>query len=116
MLSMTLRNFDEWSPAWFSAPQIRGDFPLAGARTGPAWRHLWSRLADGTPHIGRDLARDVAEIYGLTINSVQSLLAQGAQVGLLERQIERIPRGKRGAIQTMAVYRRATATTAVEAR
>ena len=65
------------------APSIRGSYPLAGEKIGPAWRRTWSALADGEWHKGNDVARAVRE--DLHPETIMTLLRQAAKVGLLEQ-------------------------------
>lgn len=64
------------------APSIRGNYPLAGERIGPAWRRTWSALADGEWHKGNDVARAVRE--DLHPETIMTLLRQAVRAGLLE--------------------------------
>lgn len=99
-----------------ATPQIRGNYPLAGDRIGPAWRRIWRELGDGQPRLAADFARDIAPVVGLAPNTVVNLLRQAAQEGLLIKSTVKSERGR-----SLARYRRhdvplPTATAAVDGR
>jgi hypothetical protein len=71
------------------APNIAGEYPLAGERIGPAWRAAW-RMLDREQWInGGDVAAAVAPRCGLQVETVKNLLSSARRAGLLEQRIQR---------------------------
>lgn len=95
-----------------TAPQINGDYPLAGDRVGPAWRRLWRELRDGQPHAGLALQR-LAPRLDVAPRTIAELLRQAARRGVIEQVGG--GRGRKVSYRRTDVPR-ATATSAGEAR
>lgn len=66
------------------APNIRGTYPLAGERIGPAWRAAWAELTTDTWTDGSSLAARVGPAHGIGAETVVNLLRQARAAGLLE--------------------------------
>lgn len=79
-----------------AAPNIRGNYPLAGERVGPAWRACWSLLSRTTWTDGTTLAGEVGPPNGLAPETVVNLLRQARQAGLLEVRMVRVGSRQRG--------------------
>ncbi|HEU4753933.1 MAG TPA: hypothetical protein VFU47_12565 [Armatimonadota bacterium] len=83
----------------------RNDYPLGGAKTGPAWRTAW-RVLQERPGDFLDAAEVVERMMaesGLASFTAHHLLRQAARVGLLEQEIRYVP-GTRG-VRRRAHYR-----------
>lgn len=90
------------------APNFRGTtYPGDGERIGPAWRAVWSFLADGQWHNVPELAAvGVSACWsvvgkGLRESTVQTLLYEAGRDGHLEKEIRADRRNVR-----RAYYRR----------
>ena len=75
------------------APNFNGSYPLAGERIGPAWRDLWTLLADDQWQCGTDLASAVGSTHNLAEATVKNLLRSAARAGLLETTLA-VPAGR----------------------
>jgi len=84
------------------APDIKGNYPSAGERVGPAWQIIWDALADG----GEMTVTAMADLPGVEVvrGTVSTLLYEARRAGLVRHRVTRHPtaRGLR-----IAYYRRA---------
>lgn len=74
-------------------PNIRGTYPLAGSKIGPAWIQIWKALDPDRWTEATGLAKRVAKQNGLTPATVLGLLRQARTAGLIEVEYMR-PGGK----------------------
>jgi len=90
-----------------TTPQIKGNYPLAGKRIGPAWRRIWRELGDGEVHAGRALAGWLAPLTDVAVVTIEEMLRQAASRGLIERVSVRAPQpSPAGGRRTLVAYRR----------
>jgi hypothetical protein len=66
------------------APNIRGNFPLAGKKLAPAWRALWKALDENEWIEGARLATEVSAEYGVARSTVMHLLREARAAELLD--------------------------------
>lgn len=69
------------------APNIRGRYPLAGVRLGPAWRAAWRALGTGEWVEMRAMSIELGREHGLTPQAVAAVLTQATVARLLERRV-----------------------------
>ena len=68
-----------------AAPNFRGSqYPGAGERIGPAWREVWSALADRKWHDVRELKHRALGVTDVKWQTVGGILAQARREGILE--------------------------------
>lgn len=79
------------------APNIRGSYPLAGEKIGPAWQDAWATLTQDGWQDGSSLAASIAARHGIQAETVKNLLRQARAAGLLESQIRARSGGKASA-------------------
>lgn len=77
------------------APDIKPGYPSKGKRLGPAWRDLWSALADsGDYQDGRALATPIAIRHDLAPATLVAVLSRAALAGLLEKEGRNVISGR----------------------
>ncbi len=88
------------------APDITPGYPSKGAKLGPAWSLIWSRLRDRPDEFldGRVLAAEVAADQGLAESTLVALISRAAQAGLLDRDPRPVRSENRG-MRTRTHYR-----------
>lgn len=75
----------------------QGGYPSKGARIGPAWRELYTRLTSAEDwQDGTVLATEIGPKHGLTPSTVLVLISRAAKAGVLERTHRPVNSGTRG--------------------
>lgn len=75
----------------FAPERARSDYPLSGAKTGPAWRAIWVMLYQRKPDLYTDQADIVQDVHTLTASTgvsprtIRNLLIAAEKVGILEK-------------------------------
>lgn len=94
------------------APNIRGAYPLAGLRVGPAWQDAWRVLSTGEWVSARALILDVAPRHGLSPQALDAVVRHAWRLGTLQHR-----RGDSGLIEVRRppVEPRSVALTAADA-
>jgi hypothetical protein len=71
------------NPAW-----PKGGYPTKGAKLGPAWRAIWSTMAQADDFLdGRELAGLVARKHDLAPATLVALLSRAAAAGILAKEL-----------------------------
>lgn len=68
------------------APNIRGTYPLAGERIGPAWRAAWSFMANGSWVYAARVVAEMTSAAAIERKTAENLLRQAAHAGLIEKR------------------------------
>lgn len=74
-------------------PNFEREYPLAGARIGPAWRAAWELLQDGEWHGKIEIESAMCEAGPVASITAMNLLRQARRAGLLETRRTTRPDG-----------------------